>query len=482
MFGGFRSQRNRQPSNLTILPIDDPNPGVVAISKAEIADLKKQLKQAEMDYAEARRAQFQTASTPAKAGSGTDPKRSFLNTALTEQLITQLGNKINSVDEEGKPLTFCMGVQESGNLRNARVMIRGEIDQPAQEVPRGLVQVLCQGDTTLQSKSSGRVELAQWLTSRENPLTARVMVNRIWQHLLGQAIVRDSENFGASGPGPTHPELLDYLAIRFMNNGWSIKTMIREITQSHVYRLSSQHDAVRFEKDPENHFVARANPRRLDAESMRDAMLFVSGQIEFDRPKASVLAGYGATIIGPNGPVVLSPQLLASTSTNDKEGSEGMMDAMARGLRSGIRPGGGNPLDVPSYCRSVYLPVVRNALHRSLDVFDFAEPSMVIGQRETSSTADQALYMLNNQFVFEQSDAFARRLIRESKNARDRIGAAFNIAYGRPATENELNRSREFLNKMSSLANASAEDERAFVALSQFCQALMSSAEFRFVN
>ena len=125
---------------------------------------------------------------------------------------------------------------------------------------------------------------------------------------------------------------------------------------------------------------------------------------------------------------------------------------------------------------------MRNALHRSLDVFDFAEPSMVIGQRETSSTADQALYMLNNQFVFEQSDAFARRLIRESKNARDRIGAAFNIAYGRPATENELNRSREFLNKMSSLANASAEDERAFVALSQFCQALMSSAEFRFVN
>ncbi len=482
MYGGARSQRNRQPSNLTILPIDAPNPGVVAISKTELAELKKQLKEKEAEYAEARRAQFQPASKNAKPGTGTDPRRSFVNAAFIEQIVVQLTNKINSVDNEGRPLTFCMGVQDSGRVTNARLMIRGEIDQPAQEVPRGLVQVLSTGEVKLSEKSSGRLELAKWLTSRDNPLTARVMVNRIWQHLVGQAIVRETENFGASGPGPTHLELLDHLSIAFMDSGWSIKNMIREITLSRVYRLSSQHDANRFESDPENLYVARANQRRLDAESMRDAILAVSGQIDLERPKASTIAAYGSVMIGPNGPQMPPPQSFVTTPGSKEGGGEGMMAVLARSMRSGYRPGNGSVFDAPSYYRSVYLPVVRNAMPRSLDVFDFAEPSMVIGQRETSSTADQALFMLNNTFVVEQSDAFARRLLRESKEPVERVALAFKIAYGRPATTGELNSSREFFRNMRSSFTDRPEDQRAFMVLSQFCQALMSSAEFRYVN
>ncbi|MDZ4848704.1 MAG: PSD1 and planctomycete cytochrome C domain-containing protein [Pirellulaceae bacterium] len=314
MYGGPRSQQNRQPSSLVILPINAPNPGDVAIAKTDLAELKKLRTEKEAEYVEARRAQ-RNPKTP-----GTDPRRSFLNANLIEQMVVQITNKINSVDAEGKPLTFCMGVQEANVPRNARVLVRGEIANPAQEVSRGLVQVLCSGDATLNTNTSGRLEFAQWLTSRDNPLTARVMVNRVWQHLLGQAIVREPENFGASGPEPTHPELLDYLAIRFMDQGWSVKELIRDVALSRVYRLSSKHDATRFESDPENRYIARANIRRLDAEAMRDSMLSVSDQIDFERPKASTLAAYGASIIRGTAPVVIPTAVLLASKSEGQGG------------------------------------------------------------------------------------------------------------------------------------------------------------------
>ena len=477
LFGGARSQRNRQPSNLVILPVDDPNPNDVAISKTELTELKKQLREREQEYDEARRAQRQPATAKDKPGSATDPRRKFLNAAIIEQIVVQLTNKINSVDANGKPLTFCMGVQESSTPRNARLMVRGEIDQPAQEVPRGFVQVLCDQSPALKPTTSGRLEFAHWLASRENPLTARVMVNRIWQHLIGLPIVRETENFGASGPGATHPELLDSLALNFMDNGWSIKSVIRQIATSRVYRLSSAHNTDRLERDPENKFVARGNPRRLDAEAMRDALLYVSGQLELERPRGSAIASFGSTLIGPNGPAVIPPQLLTSKSAADSP----MAGMMYRGLGSRGR-GAANPLDAPNYYRSAYLPVARNMLPRALDVFDFAEPSMVIGQREVSHTADQALFMLNNPFVIEQSDALARRLIRESKSPEDHIVAAFEMVFGRAATNEEKTNSRAFLESLQSKIKLPSSDQRAFAALSQFCQALFSTAEFRYVN
>ena len=138
--------------------------------------------------------------------------------------------------------------------------------------------------------------------------------------LLGEDIVREPENFGASGPGATHPELLDYLSVRFMEQNWSVKSVIREIANSRVYRLSSRFDAERFEKDPDNLYFARANARRLDAETIRDGMLAASGQLDLKRPRGSMISDFGTTLIGPNGPVVLPP--LASTSAGPSDSNK----------------------------------------------------------------------------------------------------------------------------------------------------------------
>ncbi|MDA1230415.1 MAG: PSD1 and planctomycete cytochrome C domain-containing protein, partial [Planctomycetota bacterium] len=267
LYGGVRSQRNRQPSNLIILPIDSPNPSDKPITKQELAEFTKRRDELEKEAIEARRAARQPQTN------GTDPGRTIRNQFALDQQAAQLTNRINSVDENGKPLTVCMGVQALEKPRNARVLVRGEIDQPAQEVARGFVQVLNSTQATIAPASTGRLELAKWMTSPEHPLTARVMVNRIWQHLMGSAIVREPENFGASGPGPSNAELLDHLAVSFVESGWSIKSVIREITTSRVYRLSSKFDQNRFEKDPDNIHFARANPRRVDAEAIRDGML-----------------------------------------------------------------------------------------------------------------------------------------------------------------------------------------------------------------
>ena len=478
MFGGMRSQRSRQESNLIILPLDDPNPNDKPMSKAELAGLKKQLEEREKEYAEARRAQRQ----PEKSKDGTAPRSSFLSIAILDQLIAQISSRINTVDSDGKPMTLCMGVQEADKLRDAKLLVRGEIDQPAQEVKRGLVQVLCKEQNRLPSNTSGRREFAEWLTARDNPLTARVMVNRVWQHLIGNAIVNEPENFGASGPAPSNPALLDYLAVDFMDNGWSVKHMVRSIVTSRVYRLSSAFDKPRFEVDPENKYVARANVRRLDAEAIRDTILAISGQIDLSRPKASLVASFGTTLIGPNGPAMVPPAALAMATGGDSEKTPGR-PPMMNVIRAGGRSPNANPFEAPNYARSVYLPIPRNSLPRALDVFDFAEPSLVVGSRETSNTADQALFLLNNPFVLEQSDALARQLVRMSSNQNERLSKAFTLVYGRPATQKELRAASDFFRKAEDGKKAGpAPEQRVFQALSQFCQALLCAAEFRLIN
>ncbi len=477
LFGGMRSQRNRQPSNLIILPLNDPNPNDKPISKTELVSLKKQLEEREKEYVEARRAQRQ----PEKSKEGTAGRSSFLSVAILDQLIAQISGRMNTVDSDGKPMTLCMGVQASDRPRDARLLVRGEIDQPAQEVKRGLVQVLCKDQIKLPPNTTGRREFAEWLTSRDNPLTARVMVNRIWQHLIGNAIVREPENFGASGPAPSHPALLDYLAVNFMDSKWSVKHMIRSIVTSRVYRLSSAFDGARFEADSENVYVARANIRRLDAEAIRDAILAISGQLELNRPKASLIASFGTTLIGPNGPAMIPPTALASATGSDSEKTPGRPNMM-NAIRVGGRNPNANPFEAPNYSRSVYLPIARNSLPRALDVFDFAEPSMVVGSRETSSTADQALFLLNNPFVLEQCDALARQLVRMSSNQSERISKAFTLVFGRPATQKELRAAADFFRKADDGKKTVAAEQRVFQALSQFCQALLCSAEFRLIN
>jgi hypothetical protein len=236
--------------------------------------------------------------------------------------------------------------------------------------------------------------------------------------------------------------------------------------------------------DPENRWIARGNVRRLPAEAIRDAMLAVSGQLEIKPPKGSPMAAFGPVVVGPNGPMAVPLVATRQNMTPDQR-SETIREAM----RSGVRNPNINILESPNYQRSVYLPIARNQVPRALDAFDFAEPSLVIGTREVSHTAEQALYMLNNAFVLELSDAMARRLIQRTKDPRERIAHAFRLAYGREATSGEMEAANQFFRKAAATAQANStkrdepkRDEIAFRLLSQFCQALFGSAEFRILN
>ncbi|MFO0063575.1 MAG: DUF1553 domain-containing protein, partial [Planctomyces sp.] len=227
-------------------------------------------------------------------------------------------------------------------------------------------------------------------------------------------------------------------------------------------------------------------PRRLQAEVLRDCMLAASGRLDLQRPRGSMLAQYPAAILGPNGPVgtVMAPAAtrpgagLGMSTASGPETSAGGPRArrlqQLGGAAGRFRPGQvqANPFDASVAYRSVYLPVARGLLPRALEVFDFAEPSMVIGQRESSNTPAQALYLLNNRFVIEQSEVLASRLQQESADRTSQIQLAFRLVYGRAATEQELAASQSFLLQAADVS----------VGLAEFCQALFATAEFRYVN
>ncbi len=314
------------------------------------------------------------------------------------------------------------------------------------------------------------------MTRRNNPLTARVMVNRIWLHLFSEGIVRTPENFGATGLRPTHPELLDWLAIEFMNNDWSVKQMVRQIVTSRTYRMSSQFDQEKFERDPENLYLWRAAPRQLDAEALRDAMLSVSGTIDRNRPRGSLVAEAGLTVVRDG--------KLTSFVTDWSGSSESMSANRIRGQRSDARPRLKQiEIDQIQRVRSVYLPIVRENLPRALEVFDFAEPGLVVGKREASNTPAQGLYLLNNEFVRQQSHWLAQRLINEADNATERIDLAFQLAYARTATPPEMQAAEQFLDEFparrSFRQGGATVQENRLVALAQ---AILASAEFRYTD
>ena len=445
-FGTASLGRNRRPSSLIELPVADPNPKAKSISRTEIVKMKKERDELEQEYITAQRNRRLAARgqlfIDGKKVNANDPRVSFQKIGRTSAQIAQLDSKIKSVDKNGQPASYCMGVQTKDSPVNSRLLIRGELSKPAQEVPRGLVQVLSREKQEIGRRSSGRLELANWMTEEANPLTARVMVNRIWQHLFGEGIVSTPENFGATGQLPTHPELLDYLAVEFMESDWSVKSIISEIVQSRTYRLSSNFDKKKFEIDPDNRFLWRANQRRIDAEVIRDSLLAIAGNINFERPRGSQISEIAGTV-------------------------------------RGLRPDGMTWDESKTY-RSVYLPVMRDNLPRVLAVFDFAEPSMVIGKRDTSNTPSQALYMLNNSFVVQQSEKLARRIMNESSQIEQQVRVAFQLTYGRNPTLQETASAKRFLQEYEPPGRL--QRARNVAVLAAFCQALFASAEFRFLN
>jgi hypothetical protein len=357
-------------------------------------------------------------------------------------------DQLDAYDAEGQPKQLAMGMRDrAGRGTDSRIYTRGEIDKPGDTAPRGYVQVLSKTPVTIKS-GSGRLEIAEAIASKDNPLTARVMANRVWLHLFGRGLVTSPDNFGAAGQKPSHPELLDYLAVTFMDDGWSVKKLIRRLVLSRAYQLDSRYDAKNHEVDPDNSLVWRMAKKRQDAESLRDGMLAVSGQIDLTPPKGSpVYRGGGESFIGLGG-----------------GGGPG-------------RPGGfGQQSPVT---RSVYLPAIRNQTPEALALFDFPETSMVMSERPTTTIPAQGLYLLNNPWVIRQSETAAGKLLEKEASDAERIKQGYLRFFGRTPSEKESKAALDFLDRYEKSATGAAKRRAAWSAL---CQAWFASAEFLYVN
>ncbi len=323
-----------------------------------------------------------------------------------------------------------------------RVHLRGNYRNLGDEAPRRFLTVLG-GDMLpeVPADRSGRLELAEWIASPRNPLTARVMVNRVWQGHFGEGLVRTPDNWGKLGEKPSHPELLDYLALRFVGDGWSLKKLHRHIMLSAAYQQSSAHRADAYARDPENRLLWRMNRRRLEAEAIRDAVLHASGQLD---PTA------GGTLI---------------TKTLGFPVKEFPIN-----------------FEVPR--RSVYLPVVRGGVYPVLRGFDFADPSIVVGKRDRTTVSTQALLMMNSPFVLEQSRKFADSLGQLADTDRGRIEAAYRRALGRVPSSGEVARVEKFLDGYAGELTTKEPDpeKRRQEAWRAFSQTLFASSEFRYVD
>jgi hypothetical protein len=346
------------------------------------------------------------------------------------------------------PYDVAYAVVEGAKAGNARVQQRGERSRLGDEVPRGFLKVLGGQRLPADCKGSGRLELAGWLTDKSNPLTARVMVNRIWQHHFGRGIVKTASDFGTRGAAPTHPELLDWLALKFMENGWSIKSMHRLIMLSTAYQQSAirnPQSAMPDGTDPDNALLSRFPRRRLDAESIRDAMLFASGTLDTSRA----------------GPHPFPP---------------------VSQWRYTIH----NPFYAvyESNRRSVYLMVQRQKRHPFLSLFDAADPNVSTEERSTTVTPAQSLYLMNDPFVHEKSAALAARLMKEATEDGERVKLAYELTAAREPDADEFVRAGMFLGryreKLGSLGKTADEQQQG--AWSAFSRVLLTSNGFLFVD
>lgn len=329
------------------------------------------------------------------------------------------------------------------------IRLAGQFDRLGKKVPRGFLQVLCdQSPAEIPAQQSGRIELSRWLTrpdGRAGQLAARVQVNRIWHHLIGRGIVRTVDNFGRTGEAPTHPELLDYLAVQLIDSGWSRKAVIREIVLSRTFALSSQHDAVNHASDPDNRYLWRANRRRLAPEAMRDAMLAAAGQLDSSPMDSTVwYLGDQATAVGDN-------EVRRRT-------------------------------DFP--CRSVYLPVIRNDLPELFDVFDFADPHTTTGARSETTVPTQGLFILNDEMVMDAAEATARRILADASRGEfhARIERMFELLFHAAPTDDERHAIEGFLQQTTQRFQSDGKEDPELHAWAILCHALFASSRFQYLE
>lgn len=358
------------------------------------------------------------------------------------QKVKELETSLKDLEKrKPAPLPQAIAVEEAKQIDDCEIRIRGEHQNVGPKVPRGFVQVVSSKTNVVSNrKQSGRLELAKWITDSQNPLTARVYANRIWHHLFGRGIVSTVDNFGALGDRPSHPDLLDYLAARLIENGWSTKKLIREIVLSQAYRRSTQHSDSATRIDPANRLLWRANRKRVTAESIRDSMLAIGGNLD-RTPGPSPVAGLG-TLVTQN----------SAEQTKFK------------------------PRD--SSRRSIYLPMIRAELPEFLTIFDMADPDLVTGKRSLTNVPGQALLLLNSPFVMAQADNIAARILESTPGdpgLSKQINDAYLLVLSREPTKTETDRARRFL-------EAHSDGKKPQQALSRLIHTMLASTEFRTLN
>jgi hypothetical protein len=329
----------------------------------------------------------------------------------------------------------AMSVKEEDEIGDTQIHIRGSVHNLGENAPRGFLQVATYGTPPIvPAKQSGRLEFGEWLASPSNPLPSRVMANRAWNWLFGTGLVRTTDNFGTTGETPSHPELLDYLAVRFVELNWSVKSLVRQIVLSRAYQQSSSSEPARVAVDPENRLFWRMNRRRLDAECIRDTMLAVSGQLKLDVGGSNIKAGTTADY---------------AYKQSDTR-------------------------------RSVYSPVFRNSLPEFFEVFDFADSSVVMGRRNASTVAPQALFLMNHPSIIEQARAAAERaLALPVAGDTERLERAYRMALGRSPSEGEARVAMKYLSRAPADGAVDSNRQQAWTA---FFQALFASMDFRYVE
>lgn len=321
-----------------------------------------------------------------------------------------------------------------GRVQDCPIRLDGEAYKRGAVPARGDFHIAgMSGLQDIDPESSGRLELAGWLTSPDNPLTARVMTNRVWQHLFGRGLVETVDNLGVSGGVPSHPELFDHLALRFRET-WSVKSLIRAMVLSRTYRLSSDGNAAHQATDANNELYWRMNPKRLELEAVRDSMLSAAGSLTFQRPEGIQIAGQGG------------------------KGRWGETRSL---------------LGIESPYRTVYLPVLRSLLPEMYATFDFPNPTQVNGQREVTTVAPQSLFLMNSDFASQIARGTADRILSNSPDDdSERVRMIYLRLFGRLPDENEITDAIELI---QSLTGRDSESYRWSVLI----QALMISGEFR---
>ena len=361
-------------------------------------------------------------------------------TTETKELEERV-KKLKAEAPKAQEAMAAMENPEKGRMGDLHIRIRGETKNLGAKVPRGFLQVApVAGMETpeIAANESGRLQLAGWISHPDHPLTARVKANRIWQQLFGQGIVVTSDNFGTLGAKPSHPELLDYLASDFVESGWSIKALIRKIVLSKTYQQAADSPAW---DNPNNGQLRHQNRRPAPAETLRDSILAVAGELD-PKPRESVVKPLGMYAISTGGSRHAS---LAKTGE----------------LRQ----------------RSIYMPVVRGAVPPSLAVFDMPNPDLVTGRRAVTTVPAQALFMMNSPFVRDMAKAVSEKVASKGRAIEDTIQDLYKRILVRDADTGDIEMGKDYI---QGLVQNDGKTEQEAVA--SFVQVLFSSTEFRFIE